>query len=186
MANSPDLALRMRMLGIGEETYQAAKLFSPVFVPNIGRVARGFYKKMLGFEEVRDALAGIDVENSLEPRQIAHWIRLFSCRFDRDYVEHAVRIGEAHFQRGVAPHLYIAGYNYFQCELVGLATRNFRNARELHDIITAIVRLAALDMDLALSVYIRAHWQLQDHPAASKRPADTGPEDEADIVTLGD
>lgn len=82
-------------------------------------------------------------------------MRLFSGEFGDDYAASAMAVGRAHLRAGVPPHLYIAGYSFFQCELQTLAHKHFASELAFPSISAAIVRYIALDMDLALSVYMR-------------------------------
>lgn len=95
----------------------------------------------------------------LRSKQISHWINLFSCDFDQTYANSAIRIGKAHFKNKVPPHLYIAGYNFFQCQLIVEVSDQLSGEAELPQCLAAIAKVISLDMDLALSAYTRQYWR---------------------------
>jgi methyl-accepting chemotaxis protein len=94
-------------------------------------------------------------------KQIAHWQRLLSGRFDADYAESARQIGLAHARVGLEPSAYIGGYAFVMAEIHGIIARGFqarwapaRAQRRIADAVAAIDRIVLLDMDLAISTYI--------------------------------
>lgn len=160
-----DINRRLELLEITDETRHNIRLFFPVFEENINGIVRHFYRHMNEFPECRAIFSGHDIDKALIPRQQRHWLRLFSCEFDETYVAGALRVGDVHFRNKVPPYLYVAGYNFFHCQLIRLSAENFEHSLELQGLHTAISRLISLDMDLALSAYTRAYWNHHMHAA---------------------
>ena len=153
-----DIQRRLELLEITDETRHNMGVFRPVLDANISGVVRRFYAHMNEFPECRVIFSGHRIDEVLRPRQERHWLRLFSCQFDEDYVAGALRIGNVHFENKVAPYLYLAGYNFIHCQLIKLAADNFEHSLELQGLQTSIARLITLDTDIALSAYTRAFW----------------------------
>jgi methyl-accepting chemotaxis protein len=86
--------------------------------------------------------------------QAAHWERLFSARFDAEYVASIRRIGLTHHRIGLEPRWTIGGYGFLMDELTRhlSATHRFR-PRALARRLAATNRAVMLDMDYALSAY---------------------------------
>ena len=156
-----DIQRRLELLEITDETRHNIGVFYPVLETHIGAIVRRFYTHMNQFPECRAIFSGHKIDQILRPRQERHWLRLFACHFDEDYVNGALRIGAVHFQNKVAPYLYLTGYNSFHCQLIKLAADNFEHSLELQGLQTAISRLIALDTELALTSYTRAFWSHQ-------------------------
>jgi hypothetical protein len=162
MPNLIDLEKRLRLLGITNDTKHNIGVFYPHFLNAIDDIAGQFYAHLLSFPEGKSLLADQDIKNSLKPRQQAHWIELFACQFNERYVTNALRVGQIHYKRKIAPYLYMAGYNFFHCQIISVASQHFGTALELPNLLASITRVVTLDMDLALSAYTREHWrQLQ-------------------------
>ena len=132
---------------------------------NIGAIVRRFYTHMNTYPECRAVFTGHKIDEVLRPRQERHWLRLFSCRFDDEYVAGALRIGDVHFQQKVAPYLYLAGYNYFHCQLIRLCADHFEYSLAMQGLQTAIARLITLDTELAMTAYTRAFWSHHQNAA---------------------
>lgn len=162
---TPDLQNRLRLLTITDDTKQNLRLFYPVFHQHLPEIVGRFYAHLLTFPAAKRVLGDRDMIDSLKPRQIAHWSHLFSGQIDDEYVANAIRIGQVHYERRVPPYLYIAGYNFFHCEIIKLASENFTKAHELAILLASVTRLISLDMDLALSAYTREYWRGPRHPA---------------------
>jgi len=158
MAERLDIGKRLRLLGINDDTKHNVALFRPVLEAEIGNVINRFHAHILTLPEAKKIRENQDIKGRLAPLQRDHWMRLFSCRFDAEYVRGALAVGQRHFDRGVAPYIYIGGYTYFHCELIQLASRHFARPLELANLLSALSRLVSLDMDLALSAYTREYW----------------------------
>lgn len=157
VAEISSIETRLRLLGIDDDTRHNLRVFYPVFEDALGRIVEKFYAHILTFPDAAELLAGSDVKNQLMLRQKVHWQNLFSCRFDQDYVTEAIRIGKVHFDRKVPPYIYIAGYSFFHGQIVRLATRHYDATTGLQEVLIGAGRLIALDMDLALSAYMREY-----------------------------
>lgn len=165
----PNIEGRLRLLGIDMSARMDAKRFFPIFEAHVDRIIAHFYDHMYSFAEARRLLGDPQNVLRLSERQKQHWLRLFSCRFDAEYVRSALHVGEVHYARRVPPYLYLAGYNFFHCELIRLASATITGI-EVPPLLAAITRLVTLDMDLALSAYTREHWRA---PApAPQRPVE--------------
>jgi methyl-accepting chemotaxis protein len=123
-----------------------------------------FYRHMRGWSQLT---AMFDSEPAMDRARRAqgdHWRRLFSGRFDVDYVESVRRVGRVHSRIGLDPRWYLGGYSYLLGRLLpGLARRALkgplgwlvrRRTERLAALMTAVTQAALLDMELAVSVYL--------------------------------
>ena len=158
---APKLDARLALLSISEETKTHVAALTPVLSAELDPILRRFYRHIRGFPEGQALIPDDEMEKSLRARQRAHWLRLFSCRFDDDYVASALAVGRAHLRAGVAPYIYIAGYNFILCELIKAVVVHHAGALNVSGLLTAMTRVVYLDMDLALSTYTRELWRAQ-------------------------
>ena len=127
--------------------------------PELPRLLELFYRHLDGFPDTRDMLAshargGVDY---LKKRQGEHWRRLFSGRFDQEFVSGVRRVGEAHARIGLEPRWYLGGYAMVLCEIGAILAAAHRwNARRAAELTMAVTEAVFLDMDLALDVYFEA------------------------------
>lgn len=158
---SPKLDIRLALLSISAETTALIVSLGPMLDAELDAILRRFYKHIRSHPESQALIADDAMEKRLRARQKAHWLRLFSCRFDEEYVASALAVGRAHLRARVAPHIYIAGYNFILCELIKAVVARHAGAMEVSGLVTAMTRIVYLDMDLALSTYTRELWRAQ-------------------------
>lgn len=158
---SPKLEVRLALLSISEDTKTHIDAMRPVLASELAGIIRRFYRHIRAFPEGQALIPDDAMEASLRSRQRAHWLRLFTCRFDDDYVASALAVGRAHLRAGVAPYIYIAGYNFILTELIKAVVTHFAGAMNVSGVLTAMTRIVHLDMDLALSTYTRELWRAQ-------------------------
>jgi hypothetical protein len=89
----------------------------------------------------------------LKIKQKEHWKYLFESRFDQSYFNNASLIGIKHFEIGLDPRWYIAGYakikGDFSLEILG-SPLSLPSKTQL---IVTLDKYVALDMALAISSY---------------------------------
>ena len=138
--------------GVGASLRSVAALVEP----GLAGILDGFYDHMAGFAEPR-AILGDRSTARLKQAQRQHWLRLFSGEFDETYREHARAIGHAHERIGLEPTWYMGGYAFILTRLIALVLeRRRRDPRKAGEEIEALVKAVMLDMDIAISVYIKA------------------------------
>jgi methyl-accepting chemotaxis protein len=92
-------------------------------------------------------------------KQVAHWTALFSGRVDAGYSAKAEQIGNVHARIGLEPTWYIGGYATVLDEIITkLAGRSggLLGGRGMGEVVATLVKLALLDMDIAVSAYFKA------------------------------
>lgn len=120
--------------------------------PSLPRVLEGFYNHM-GSVPKMAAMMGTR-QTHLKKVQGEHWKRLFSGRFDEEYITSIRRIGLAHHRIGLEPRWYIGGYAFVQAELSAIvATKDRLRPKRVSRRISSMLRAIMLDMDYAISVY---------------------------------
>ena len=87
-----------------------------------------------------------------------HWLSVFSQGVDEEYAQRATKIGQVHARIGLEPRWYIGGYSAILEDMIhGMVApglmRLMPGRRALARQITALGKVALLDMDLGLSAY---------------------------------
>ncbi len=124
--------------------------------PALAGILDGFYDHMAGFDQPREIL-GDRPTGRLKQAQRQHWLHLFSGEFNEAYREQARAIGHAHERIGLEPTWYMGGYAFILTRLIAVVLeRRRRDPRTAAKEIDALVKAVMLDMDIAISVYIKA------------------------------
>ncbi|MFA5968041.1 MAG: globin-coupled sensor protein [Sphingomonas sp.] len=149
---------RLRFYGVDENDYRRfprigrfLKKLAPKaldrFYGTVGKTPEtaAFFKNAATMQHARD-------------KQIAHWARLFSGRTDQTYFASAERIGNVHARIGLEPTWYIGGYASVLSDVITKIVGSTPLARLSGNgqAVATLVKLALLDMDVALSAYFKA------------------------------
>lgn len=139
-------------LGITDSEERTILATLPQLPEALVEVADRFYR-VLADLPVGRCLAGFDIE-ALKAQQVAHWTRLFTTTLDEEDMRRVVRMGLAHRRLDILPDAYTRAYGWFAGELVAeLMRRSERSAAEFAPVAALVVKLACLDMSIALRVY---------------------------------
>lgn len=155
---------RISLMSINQRTVDVLHRIAPFIETCLSGIIEDFYAHMQKFPEGRKLFSNPAQVTGLKNHQQGHWIRLFNVQLDEAYVEETVRIGMAHYRGRVAPHLYIAGYNFFEAALLKRVATRYQNDPQMPLMMEAISRVIGLDMDIAMSVYLRELWKHQIEP----------------------
>jgi ABC-type transporter Mla subunit MlaD len=150
-----DLDVRRRFLGLDTDACQLLAAFWPTIEPRLPEIIEGFYRHLMAIPQLKQ-MVGEQIPR-LKQAQASHWRRLFSGRFDAEYVKGVQTIGRVHHKIGLEPRWYIGGYAYVLNDLVALAVRAHRwSPQKLAALLAAVNAGVMLDMDIAISVYQEA------------------------------
>jgi len=128
-----------------------------VLEPHIDEILEDFYeliKATPGTARIFDSPARMKHARDMQKK---HWMEnVFSGRLDDVYMHNADRIGRTHERVGLEPRWYLAGYSFVITRIVTLFSRAYRkDPKKGAEVMGAVVRALFLDMDIAISVYIR-------------------------------
>lgn len=119
-----------------------------------------FYEKIGRTPQLSHFFSSQAAMNSARDKQLNHWQQLFSRPLDDGYFQRAERIGNVHAQIGLKPTWYIGGYalaleQVIQA-IVNESLMKRLTGKQMGQQISTLVKLALLDMDIALSAYFSA------------------------------
>jgi methyl-accepting chemotaxis protein len=143
---------RLRFLQIEPQTRSDLQAVWTLIGPALPAVLERFY------QHIKAVPALAQLIGQQQPRLVAaqsdHWARLFSGKFDADYVSSIRKIGLIHHKIGLEPRWYIGGYSFVMAELIRHLTSKHRfSGHALGRQIETLTRAVMLDMDFAISVY---------------------------------
>lgn len=143
---------RLEFARIDEPTRAELPIVWALLEPALGSVLSDFYDHIKSNDELAPMIG--DQQARLEVAQSRHWQRLFSGKFDKDYIDSIQLIGNIHHRIDLKPHWYIAGYQFVLNRLIAhLVKKNRFSGKRLVRQIEAVNKAVMIDMDIALSVY---------------------------------
>jgi signal transduction histidine kinase len=153
-----DAARRREQLAffeLGPEDTQALQAQRALAEATVDRVVSRFYDHLLRFPEL-EALLRAEPGRiaTLQRLQRAYFLSLFDGRFDADYFDSRLRVGDAHQRSGLRPVWYIGAFSlYLRLALREIVEASGDGATIL-PAVEALVKAICLDMSLAMSTYI--------------------------------
>jgi hypothetical protein len=171
------LADRLGFMKFGPEDEALAQAKGPVIDSAIGPALDAFYDHVGQTPETARLFSSPEHVARIKASQAAHWKELLACRLDDAYLGNAQRIGQAHARIGLKPRWYLGGYGMVLAHMIGEMLPGLlrrgpwgrrRREAETARAIGLIVRLAILDMDLAVSTYIEALEAQRDEADAAR------------------
>lgn len=156
-----DIADSLRLNRIDQSARDGIAREWAVIEPELPRILAKFYEHMTQWPELRVLFANDASIERANKAQQSHWAKLFSGRFDSDYVESVHRIAKVHNQIGLSPEPYVAGYLLVLEELHALVVQRYmhsfrpaESARLICNAIHAIDRAVLFDVQLVVATYL--------------------------------
>ena len=165
-----DFVLRLRFLRLDEGQAQDLHRFWVKARPHMQDVIDSFYTHLADVHPLPTIIE--DKLDRLKGAQLLHWERLFSGRFDLEYVQSVRTIGQVHHRIGLAPRWYIGAYSFILGRLTEIAILSDAwGSEDKARIVRAVSSAVMLDMDIAISVYVDATIELE-HARQAANAAD--------------
>jgi len=144
---------RLSFLHLDAATRSRLKKLQPAIAKALPSIVDDFYGSIRAWPSLARLLGNEANITRLKGAQQGHWANLFTAGFDDTYMRGATAIGHAHERIGLEPRWYIGSYCFIlERLLTAVPGRTLR--KEAADDMSAILRAAFLDMDLAISAYI--------------------------------
>jgi methyl-accepting chemotaxis protein len=163
MSNEFTLARRLQFNGIDNGTRAILKEHKDFLLAEMPRILDRFYDHISTFAETKVFFKSRDHMMHAKQKQLQHWGIILGGEFDDSYEASVTRIGEIHNTLGLEPRWYIGGYNALMGGLVEAIAQRLPSSGFLRNnasvkiaLQAAVIKVAMLDMDLAIAVYIEA------------------------------
>lgn len=165
---------RLSFFQIDEQTSSSLRDFLPIVEKGLPDILGKFYTHISDWPNLREKF-GADPARvraamaHAREAQTGHWMKLFSGRFDENYVASVRRVGLVHSKIGLDPSWYIGGYSFTMNHIYGLIARAFTNRwkpevaqEKTAKMMRAVNQAIMLDMDLAISIYLEENKNAYD------------------------
>jgi len=154
---------RMRFVNLDENLANTISVNKGLILAELPAVLNDFYNLIVDEPEVGRFFKSAGHIEHAKAMQLRHWDIITDAKFDRAYLDSVQRIGEVHNQLGLEPKWYIGAYSFILNGLLAnLMTRKARVRiapkwfEERKVLAEAITKVALLDMDYVITVYIEA------------------------------
>ncbi len=141
---------------IREKDIENLKTLEEILVPYVDEFATAFYNNLMRFEEINEF-----IEKGLESLKVTikDWYKkLFSGRYDSEYLTYLVKIAKIHVEVGVPPHYIIVAMNFVSrfCtkRIVRELLKRESRGEKVEDLIRSLQKILALNEDVLISFYV--------------------------------
>ena len=122
---------------------------------HVDDIVEAFYAHLLSFEETRQLLDDDALVARLKQTQRAYFLRMTEGRFDADYFESRLRVGDTHQHIDLQPQWYLGTYNlYLRLVMERLRDHYRDDPDKLIALVSSLSKVIFLDMGLAIDAYI--------------------------------
>ncbi|KZD06776.1 globin-coupled sensor protein [Oceanibaculum pacificum] len=161
MSTNNDIAERLQFLIIDAKTRDVLRQIKPMVESKLPGLLDEFYAHIAKFPAVARYFANPEVRRHAQGAQFRHWQLILSATFDETYVASVRKIGMAHNRLGLEPRWYIGGYAHLTSALLRTVSETFADsafskgkAAQRGAALEALNKVALLDMDFAISIYL--------------------------------
>lgn len=154
-------AERLAFVGIDTAVCAALAALSPRIAVVLPGIIDAFYADLKRWPQMLKLFSNDATMRHARARQLEHWLKLFTGRFDENYFNSVQAIGRVHSALGLEPRWYLGAYAATLSRLyVALVTGSGSRIRPAQAEATLAANLRAvnlavmLDMDLVISVYL--------------------------------
>ncbi|HLL03421.1 MAG TPA: protoglobin domain-containing protein [Myxococcaceae bacterium] len=152
---------RKRFVGFGPDDELVLSELHLVAKTYADQVMDELYTRWLQFDELREFFQAPGTLARVKQLQRQYFIRLTSGSYGPEYVEDRLNIGRVHRRVGLSPRWYMGAYSiYMQVVFPRVLAAFEYDRRKREQAISALLKLIALDQELALLVYFSAEDKL--------------------------
>jgi len=145
---------RKRFVGFGPDDELVLSELHLVAKTYADQVMDELYTRWLQFDELREFFQAPGTLARVKQLQRQYFIRLTSGSYGPEYVEDRLNIGRVHRRVGLSPRWYMGAYSiYMQVVFPRVLAAFEYDRRKREQAISALLKLIALDQELALLVY---------------------------------
>jgi methyl-accepting chemotaxis protein len=161
LSSGEHIAERLEFLAIDDATRASLSEFMPTIRQELPKILAAFYAHIKRQPRLVAMFTNQSAMERASKAQSEHWVKLFSARFDDEYVASVRRIGTMHSRIGLEPRWHIGGYSIILNHLYGAASRAFSGRLnpakaqiKTAALMRALNQAVMLDLDLAISIYV--------------------------------
>ncbi len=170
-------AERLAYFDIGPADRQLLHDLAPLARQTVDGIVAEFYDHLLRFPELARLLHEEPGRlERLEAAQRAYFLGLTEGRFDEDYFETRLRVGDAHQRIGLPPAWYLGGFALYLRLSLRALIREIGEGERLLPVLEALIKAIFLDVSLAMNTYIYGGFVQREMASELERAAQVAEE----------
>ncbi|ABC20925.1 globin-coupled sensor protein [Rhodospirillum rubrum] len=152
-----DLGNRLQALDIDGPTREILRECRPIIEKIIDEAVLDSYNKILAYPEVRDAYAGMKIEDACQAQR-THWIDdVFAGTFAEEQIRNGVEIFSKRQRQGLSLRWYFCFYsNILRCMIAAVYPQYRRDKEKLQRVIGALTRTVMFELEIASTAYMHS------------------------------
>ncbi|MGR9162072.1 globin-coupled sensor protein [Rhizobium leguminosarum] len=188
-AQAGSLRDRLRFAGLDADQCELVRRNRPALEAHLKAGLRDLFQRFQSFPDASRNFESERQVDRLHDLQSSHWDVLTDARFDSLYAERVKVLSDTESKMGLDPRWHVAGHAVMLEHVVsGLAEEIAgrpllpsakRRAREISDLMTAIIRIVMVDVEIAVSLRFNALRAGEQRALADQRA-----DNEADIARI--
>ncbi|MGR8922474.1 globin-coupled sensor protein [Rhizobium leguminosarum] len=188
-AQAGSLRDRLRFAGLDADQCELVRRNRPALEAHLKAGLRDLFHRFQSFPDASRNFESERQVDRLHDLQSSHWDVLTDARFDSLYAERVKVLSDTESKMGLDPRWHVAGHAVMLEHVVsGLAEEIAgrpllpsakRRAREISDLMTAIIRIVMVDVEIAVSLRFNALRAGEQRALADQRA-----DNEADIARI--
>jgi signal transduction histidine kinase len=148
-------AERLSFFELGEADTKALGDYRPLADATVDQIVADFYAHLMRFPELAELLQSEPGRIAkLQGMQREYFLSIARGRFDADYFESRLRVGDAHQRIGLRPVWYIGGFALYLRLALRVLVEDTGDGQRILPTIEALIKAIFLDMSLAMNTYI--------------------------------
>jgi methyl-accepting chemotaxis protein len=162
-----DLRERLAFLGLDPSAISSLKAIKPIVDREVPRALDKFYAHVVKAGRTQAFFSDPAAVQRAKAAQVQHWSRLSAGQFEGAAAQASRRMGQVHAELGVAPDVYISGYGQISGHLISAVVAEiwpkgalrggaFARGTDAAAAISALMRVAMLDMEIGVAAYMEA------------------------------
>jgi len=154
--DAAEMKTRKAWLEIGPEDEQHLRDLQEMTRADTDGVVDALYRHFLSFDEPKRILGDDERVRRLKQTQKEYFIESTNGRYDADYFERRLIIGEVHDRVGLEPKWYLGAFCYYIRAILPNIFRAYPDPDAALAASLSVLKVVFLDMTLAIEMYIAA------------------------------
>jgi rsbT co-antagonist protein RsbR len=169
-----ELKRRLAFFELTDEDFNRLTSLKPFAERWTTDITEGLYELIMGQPESREFFPDQATLNRVKKLQNSYFLRLFTGKYDLEYVRDRLRVGMTHERIGMPPKLYLGAYRRYLELIDARLLDHFRgNLAEAAKALSSVRKIIFFDMALAIDTYIAAYLETMTRHQAAIRELST-------------
>lgn len=160
------IARRLHLLNFIHEDAKTLKKAQAIVEESLPEIIEAYYNFQLSVPEIASVIGDSETLRRLKNYMRAYVRSLFGGKYEEDYVNNRLRIGQVHMRLDVGPRIYLTAHKELQSLLDSMFERRLP-ADEATQITSALHKLLIFDARLVFDAYVHSYVEKMESVSSS-------------------